>query len=73
VWRGTSTIKCASFVPTTYCIQGFDGVEISLQNFLGTDYYYPASPTQPQSSVGPTGAGFGSTDFAFLVTAGAFC
>jgi hypothetical protein len=70
VWSGTPTLRCATFAPTTYCVAGFDGVELPLTPYLGTDFYYPRGPGT-QASVGPTppGAGFGATDFALLVTA----
>ena len=68
VWTGTPTLRCAEFVRTTYCIQGFDGVELPLTEYLGTDFYYPSGPNG-QASVPPTGSGFPATDFALLVTA----
>lgn len=68
VWSNTPTLQCATFVPTTYCAQGFDEVNIPLSSYLGIDYYYPNSPNQ-QSSVPAQGVGLPNSDFAIFVTA----
>ena len=67
VWSNTPTLQCATFVPTTYCAQGFDEVNIPLTSYLGTDFYYPNSPNQ-QSTLPAQGVGLPNTDFALFVT-----
>lgn len=68
VWTGGATLKCSDFVATTYCIKGFDEVEIPLTSYLGADVYYPRSANQASTAPAQS-AGVADADFVLFVTA----